>query len=303
MLSVIVIGASGQIGGWLQHWLERRGDRVLGTYASKPYPGLVRLDATNLDAVTELIVQSRPDVVFYPAGFTWVDGCERDPRRAFEANVQQPLHAARVTRDCGGRFVYYSTDYVFDGAGGPYFEDSPTHPLSVYGKSKREAELALVSELGDRQLTIRTSWVFGPERQGKNFAYQLVSRLRAGLPLECPSDQYSSPSFGPDVAKISVELVEHACTGLIHVAGPRPMSRIAFAAGLAEGFGLDSSLLVPKLTSELGQTAQRPLQGGLLSKRLPSLGIEGPSDLPRALADFRGAVEHDRRWLTPEELG
>ena len=69
---------------------------------------------------------------------------------------------------------------------GPYAEDAPTHPLSVYGQAKRDAELALADALGDRQLTVRTSWVFGPERQGKNFAYQLLRSLARGKPTGLP---------------------------------------------------------------------------------------------------------------------
>src|ERR1019366_2753823 len=123
-----------------------------------------------------------------PAGFTWVDGCERDPAKARAANLEQPLGLARVAAEGGGRFVYFSTDYVFDGQNGPYAEDAPTNPLSVYGRVKRDAERALTDALGDAVLTVRTSWVFGPERQGKNFAYQLARTLAAGKPLVCPSD-------------------------------------------------------------------------------------------------------------------
>ena len=99
----------------------------------------------------------------------------------------RPISSSRSTwpgrrRGSARRFVYFSTDYVFDGRDGPYAEDAPTSALSVYGQAKRDAELALASELGSKQLTVRTSWVFGPERQGKNFAYQLLRNLAAGKP-------------------------------------------------------------------------------------------------------------------------
>src|SRR5262249_44757201 len=143
----------------------------------------------------------QPELVFYPAGFTWVDGCERDPARARAANLEQPLNLARAAADVGARFVYFSTDYVFDGRNGPYSEEDPAYPISEYGRSKYEAELTLREALGDLVLIARTSWVFGPERQGKNFAYQLAGALSAGKPVVCPSDQVSNPSYGPDVAR------------------------------------------------------------------------------------------------------
>src|SRR5690242_2021289 len=114
-----VIGGSGQIGGWLLRTLAERGHTGEGTYTTAPFPGLVPLDAGDLEA-TSAWLRSRPtDVVFYPAGFTWVDGCERDPARARASNLEQPLNLARVALEIGARFVYFSSDYVFDGRNGP----------------------------------------------------------------------------------------------------------------------------------------------------------------------------------------
>ncbi len=286
-MCAVVVGGSGQIGGWLLRTLADRGHEAVGTYATVEYPGLQRLDAADLAASAAWVRDQRPDVVFYPAGFTWVDGCERDPAKARSANLEQPLNLARAAAEAGARFVYFSTDYVFGAHGGPYAEDAPTDALSAYGKSKLEAEQALAEALGDRQLTARTSWVFGPERQGKNFSYQLAKALSAGKALECPTDQVSSPSYGPDVARAVVVLVEAGHSGLIHVAGPEVMDRLRFARGLARGFGLDPSPILGRTTAELGQGAPRPLSGGLLTPRLDALlpGIMRP--LAESMADYR----------------
>ena len=286
----VVVGGSGQIGGWLLRTLADRGHEAVGTYSTVAYPGLVHLDAANLAASAAWLLEQRPDVVFYPAGFTWVDGCERDPARARSANVEQPLNLARAAAEIGAKFVYFSTDYVFDGVAGPYTEESPTNPLSAYGKSKLEAEIALAEVLGDSQLTVRTSWVFGPERQGKNFSYQLAKALSAGKTLECPSDQVSNPSYGPDVARAVVGLVEAGHSGLIHVAGPELMDRVRFARELARGFGLDPSLIVGKTTAELGQGAPRPLSGGLLSPRLEALLPGAMRPLAESMADYHARL-------------
>src|SRR5437588_8377993 len=84
-MRAVVIGGSGQIGGWLLHWLAARGHDAVGTYATVPFPGLAPLDAADLVGAAAWLRGQRPDVVFYPAGFTWVDGCERDPDRARSA--------------------------------------------------------------------------------------------------------------------------------------------------------------------------------------------------------------------------
>jgi dTDP-4-dehydrorhamnose reductase len=211
------------------------------------------------------------------------------------------LNLARAAASVGARFVYFSTDYVFDGRSGPYAEDAPTSPLSAYGRAKRDAELALANELGGDLLTVRTSWVFGPERQGKNFAYQLVRSLVERQPVDCPSDQVSSPSYGPDVARAVVLLAEEGRGGLIHVVGPEVMDRVTFARAIARAFGHDPGLLVAKPTAELAQGAARPLNGGLRTSRLDALhpGVMRPLD--EALADFRRVLRDPalRGWVQP----
>ena len=295
-LRAVVIGGSGQLGCWLLWTLAQRGHSASGTYASVQFPGLVRLDAGELQPAADWITEQAADVVFYPAGFTWVDGCERDRSRAYAANLEQPLNLARAAATVGARFVYFSTDYVFDGEAGPYTEESATNPLSVYGRAKRDAELALERDLGAKQLTIRTSWVFGPERQGKNFAYQLLRNLAEKKPMVCPSDQVSNPSYGPDVARAAVLLAEERASGLIHVVGPEVIDRVQFARAIAGAFGHDDGLIVGKSTAELGQGAPRPLNGGLKTPRLDAAH-------PGIMRPLAAALENFRDTLLDPELG
>ncbi len=263
-MRAVVVGGSGQIGGWLLRVLRERGHAAVGTFATKPFPGLAPLNAADEPRASAWLIAQRPEVVFYPAGFTWVDECERNPALAFAANVDQPLTLARTAASIGARFVYFSTDYVFDGAAGPYDESSPTNPLSVYGQAKLDAE----QRLGSEQLIVRTTWVYGPEQQGKNFAYQLARSTSLGTPLICPDDQISTPSYGPDVARAAVVLAELGRTGTYHVAGRELLSRLDFGRALAAGLGLNAQEVVGKPTAELGQVAPRPLKSGLRTPKL-----------------------------------
>ena len=166
-LRAVVVGGSGQIGGWLLRTLAERGHEAVGTYATVAYPGLVHFDAADLAPSAAWLRDQKPDVVFYPAGFTWVDGCERDPAKARSANVEQPLNLAKAAAEVGSRFVYFSTDYVFDGVVGPYTEESPTNPLSAYGKSKLEAETALAEALGEPSSPSGPPGFTGPSGKGR----------------------------------------------------------------------------------------------------------------------------------------
>ncbi len=297
-MRAVVIGGSGQIGNWLLRVLKDRGHSAVGTFATVPFPGLEPLDAANRDASAAWLRAQRPDVVFYPAGFTWVDGCERDPARAYASNLEEPLHLATAAADSHARFVYYSTDYVFNGQSGPYAEDAPVSPLSVYGRAKADAESAIRAALGDHALIARTSWVFGPERQGKNFAYQLIRSLSAGKSLTCPSDQRSNPSYGPDVALASVLLAEQERSGLVHVVGPDLCDRVQFAHALARGFKLDPDLIVSQTTAEIGQTTARPLDGGLKTLTLNEWLPDAIRPLDEAIKDFRRLVPGEP-WSDP----
>lgn len=291
-MRVLVIGASGQIGGHLFAQLQAQGHTVAGTYASQPRVGLVKLDTSDATAVEAAIKDVNPHVVILPAGWTWVDGCEDDPARCMRVNKDEPLAVARAAARVGARFVTYSTDYVFDGKAGPHAEDGPTNPLSVYGRAKLEAEQAILGEL-PHALVLRTTTVFGPESQGKNFVYQAVKRLKKKEPLVVPNDQWANPSYGPDVAKATLELVDREARGIWHLAGPEQLDRASFARRIAAAWNLDPAPIQGKTTAELKQKAARPLIGGLDVTRLETAGL-ALRGLDDALAAMRAEIEAGR---------
>jgi len=208
-------------------------------------------------------------------------------------NRDAPAAAARAAAKRGAGFVYFSTEYVFDGTAGPYAEDDPVHPQSVYALSKLEGERRAAEE-NPRAAVIRTTVVYGPERQGKNFVYQVLRRARAGEPIRVPSDQRSSPTYNVDLATATVELIERDFRGVLHVAGPVVLDRHAFALEVCAVFGLDARLVEAVTTESLRQPARRPLRAGLVIDRARAL-LRTPLRAPReALADMRRALEATR---------
>jgi dTDP-4-dehydrorhamnose reductase len=269
-MRALVIGASGQVGAALSRCLIARGHSVTGTHAQTPGPDTRRLDFTDTAATERLIAEAAPDWIFCAAGLTHVDYCEGAPAEAYRANRDAPAAAARAASRQGARFVYYSTEYVFDGANGPYAETELPNPLSVYGRSKLEGERAVVQAHAGA-LVLRTTVVYGPEPQGKNFVYQLLRRLRAGERMVVAEDQRSSPTYNEDLAAASVELAERGVGGIVHVAGPVVLDRYAFARIACEVFDLDAALLAPTPTAALRQRAGRPLNAGLRIERARAL--------------------------------
>lgn len=293
-MRALVIGASGQVGAALHACLRGRGHHVVGTHSRVPQPHTRLLDLTDLAAVQRLMAEVAPDWVFCPAALTAVDYCEEHPDEAILLNREAPAGAARAAAAGGAGFVYYSTEYVFDGVAGPYAEDDAVNPLSVYGRSKLEGEQAVRLANG-RALVLRTTVVYGPEPQGKNFIYQLLRRAKAGERMTAPIDQLSSPTYNADLAAATVELVERGVSGTFHVAGCEIVDRYAFARTACEAFGLDPSFLAPITTAELGQRAARPLQAGLRIERVRGLvstplrsPAEGLAAMQRSLVSSRG---------------
>jgi dTDP-4-dehydrorhamnose reductase len=289
----LVIGASGQVGGAIVARLAERGHEVVGTHHGQPQPGTRPLDLTDAPATERLIAESQPDWVVCPAGLTHVDYCESHPDEAMAANRDAPAAAARVAAKRGAGFVYFSSEYVFDGTAGPYTEDDPVNPQSVYARSKLEGERRAVEE-NPRTIVIRTTVVYGPERQGKNTVYQMLHRARAGEPIRVPRDQRTSPTYNIDLAAATVELIERDFRGLLNVVGPEVLDRHAFALEVCAAFDLDAGRVEGVTTESLRQPARRPLSAGLVIDRARAL-LRTPLRGPReALADMRRVLEAAR---------
>jgi len=295
-MRALVIGASGQVGASLLDVLRACGHEARGTHAQHPAPGLDHLDLADHAAVARAVEAARPDWVFCPAGLSFVDYCEDHPDEAMAANRDGPAAAARAAERLGAGFVYYSTDYVFDGKGGPFSEDDPPRPLCVYGRSKHEGEQAVLAACR-RAVVVRPSVVYGPERQQKNFVYQLLRAAQEGKGFRLAVDQKASPSYNPDVAAASVELAEGDRRGIWHIAGPEVVDRYDFALRISREFGLDTSKLTAVTTASLNQKAVRLLDGGLrVAKAQAALKtrLRGPGEGLRAMHEAGAAVDPPR---------
>ena len=293
----LVVGGSGQVGAELLRQLVELHGPGYGLPTSRHGGdgyGLP-LDLATLDRnAAEALLEGHPfDAVFCVAGMTDVEGCEIDPELAERTNARGPAALAAAARRRDLPFVYYSTEYVFDGdprRPGPYREADPTHALSVYGQSKLDGEAAVL-RVHPGALVLRTTVVYGPDARGKNYVYSLMRNLGAGRRMRVPADQISTPTYTRDLVRTTLRLVAAGATGVWHVCGPELLSRMAFAEQVAGFLGLDGTLLEPVPTADLGQRAPRPLAAGLatgkLRNRLPEMPMR---TVPESLADCEGEL-------------
>ncbi|HVC35443.1 MAG TPA: dTDP-4-dehydrorhamnose reductase [Chloroflexota bacterium] len=267
-MRIFVTGAAGQLGSELPRAFAGH-DIIPGTR-----PGF---DLTDERSVRAAIEQAQPALVVHAGAYTDVDGCERDPERAYQVNALGTRYIALAARAAGAALVAVSTDYVFDGTKGePYLEWDDPHPLSVYGRSKLAGEREALS-LHDRCYVVRTSWVYSP--RGRNFV-RTILRLASERPtLTVVDDERGGPTLAADLAEAIAKLVERPVYGSYHFSNAGSCSRYELARHTIALAGLTAEV-VPVSTAEYLSRyplpAQRPANSTLRNLAGAALGIELP---------------------------
>lgn len=268
-MKVFISGASGLVGGnCLKHFKEM-GWEVVGSYFSYQVEGTVYYDTLNPAHPENFDVKTfAPDVIVHCGALTHVDYCESHPEESFEKTVQSTINLVSLVKEIGCRMVYISTDYVFDGKEGPYTEEAPVHPISIYAEHKLEAEQLVLRELKDA-LVLRVTNVYGDEVRGKNFVARIVEQCvnKQKLTLKLPYDQYASPANAWDIARAMFLLLRDGKHGIYHIGSTDYLNRVELALRVLSYFPDAEYDLVPISTEEMKQPAARPLLGGFVKMK------------------------------------
>lgn len=268
-MKVFIAGASGLVGNNCQKHFTEQGWEVVGTYFSYETPGTVFYntlepeDPKNFD-----VLAYNPDIIVHCGAMTHVDKCEQEPENSYTQTVQSTKNLVAVAKQCNARFVYISTDYVFDGTDGPYQEEDKVNPLSVYGKHKLEAEQHALTELPNT-LVLRVTNIYGNEARGKNFVARIVQQCKDNqkLTLKLPYDQYACPTNAWDIARCMYLLLRDNKDGIYHIGGTDYTNRVQLALRVLTYFPDAEYDLIPLNTEELQQPAPRPLIGGFVTTK------------------------------------
>lgn len=270
-MRIMVTGSNGLVGTKvLERLIQDPNDQPLAAYhrtRTNEYLGDAPfwwLDTTSAEDVDRVLDEARPDAVVHAGAFTNVDGAERERDAAWASNADATGILARACTTRGIRLVYLSTEYVFDGAAGPYCESDPVNPLGWYAQTKLAGEQAVIGAGGSWAIA-RTTVVYGyAPHVRSNFVLWLMGELRAGRRVRIVEDQIGSPTLAENLAEMVLALARSGENGLFNTAGADVLSRLDFSRQIATTFGLDSGLMDPVTTAELGQAAPRPLRAGLL---------------------------------------
>lgn len=241
----VITGAGGQLGPYVLRRLRSEGGHLVawsgGSSGDVLGVPLRAVDFADRDAVAAAFRSASPDAVIHCAAVTSVGAAHRDPQRARAVNTAGTQHLAELAAQRHCRFVHLSTDMVFDGEKGCYREEDTAAPLSVYGRTKLDAEPSVLAL--DGGVVLRVSLMFGPSLTGRgSFFDQQLAALRGGGSMRLFDDEWRTPLGLADAAEAVVAAARSDVAGLFHVGGPERMSRYEMGCRLANALDADPSV-------------------------------------------------------------
>ena len=276
-LKILLLGCNGQVGWQLQRSLAVLGDVVaLGSSPQADSAGLCG-DLSNLAALAQTVHRVAPDVIVNAGAYTAVDRAESEPHLAHTINALAPGVLAAEAQRLGAWLVHYSTDYVFDGSGSAKWrEGDACAPLSTYGRTKHEGELAV--QACTKHLIFRTSWVYSA--RGGNFAKTMLRLAAERETLTVIDDQIGAPTSAELLADVTAHALRSALArpgvaGTYHcVAGGETSWRTYAQYVLAQACAMGATLrcgpeqVQATSTAQYPTAAQRPLNSRLDTEKL-----------------------------------
>ena len=283
---VIVTGAGGRLGAALVREWKAAGQDVVGL-------SRLELDLAQPEQMRAVLGAMDFGVLVNCAAQTNVDRCETHPEEAMQINAHAVRTIAEICKAKGARCLHLSTDYVFDGAkNSPYTEEDPVVPISHYGGSKRAGELALL-DVSDRNLAVRVSWVFGPDRP--SFVDQIVKRAQAEEKVEAVGDKIAVPTYTLDAAGLMLPLLfEVPASGVLHVCNDgectwQAYGQYALDCAAAAGMALKTKTVGALRMADLKAfIAKRAPYTAMSTEKLARLTGRRPRDWKEAVREYIG---------------
>lgn len=257
-MKILVTGRSGQLGYDVVKEGNTRGYEMYGTSSSE-------LNIINRDQVMDYITTLKPEIIIHCAAYTAVDKAEDDQERCFDVNVNGTRYLAEAAKLVGAKFVYISTDYVFDGQGeDPFMEADIVNPIGYYGSTKLQGE-KIVQENLDLFFILRISWVFG--MNGNNFVKTMLRLAESRDEISVVGDQFGSPTYTVDLAKILLDMIKTEKYGVYHASNEGFCSWSEFATEIFKQ--ADINVKVNAISTEQFPTkAKRPANSRMSKQKL-----------------------------------
>jgi dTDP-4-dehydrorhamnose reductase len=235
-----------------------------------------QLDITDGVAAFNFYLKTRPDIIIHAAAATQVDDCELHPVQCWNTNVTATRFLVEAAKKFLPFFIFVSTDFVFDGAAGPYTETDIPNPVNYYGSSKVTGEKEVLQS-GLDAAVVRTCLVYGHTHDGSrsNIISWVKNSLLQGKSIQVVNDQWRTPMLVQDLAKGILLIAQKRATGIFHISGNEMLTPYDMAMATAACYGLDVTLIEKVTANTFTQPAQRPPKTGFdISKAQAALGYQ-----------------------------
>ena len=263
-MKVLVTGVKGQLGYDVVNELEARGHEAVGV-------DIQEMDITDAESVDRVIKAAAPDAVIHCAAYTAVDAAEDNVEVCRKVNADGPQNIANVCKELDIKMIYISTDYVFGGLGErPWEPDDERNPQSVYGQTKYEGELAVQNTL-EKYFIVRIAWVFGIN--GKNFVKTMLNLGQSRDKLTVVCDQFGSPTYTYDLAKLLVDMVQTDKYGVYHATNEGFCNWYEFACEIFKQAGIEVEV-APVTSDQYPAKAARPFNSRMSKEKLTENGFD-----------------------------
>ena len=232
------------------------------------------MDILNPARVREVIEKYKPDAIIHTAALTNVDKCEAERELAYRLNVEAVDTLVAICEEFNIQLVHLSTDFIFDGADGPYDELDAPNPLSYYGLTKLEAE-ELIKNSPCKWAILRTIIVYGiiGDKNRSNIVLWAKDALEKGMSINVVNDQWRMPTLVDDLADCCLLAVEKDAYGVFNASGKEMMSILELVYRVADHWKLDRSLIKSVSSDSIPYAAKRPVRTGfILDKTIKELG-------------------------------
>ena len=261
---ILVTGSAGLIGTQIVKDLLDNHKQVYSCYnKTKPELGIItHLDLTKKDDIVNTMNRIKPDVVIHLGAMTDVELCETETELAKKINTDATEILALESEKYNTFFMYMSTDYVFDGKVGMKKENDKTNPINFYGKSKLDGE-RVFKKITTPNVIVRTSTPFGLHSKKISFPIWVKKNLELEKEISVVVNQYTSPSYVPNISKMIIEIMERKITGIIHLAGATKISRYDFAVQISKIINANKQFLKLTKMDQMDWKAQRPADSSL----------------------------------------
>ncbi|MFC3560408.1 SDR family oxidoreductase [Pedobacter jamesrossensis] len=272
MKTILVTGSNGLLGQKLTEKVlsDRKVKLIATSKGVNRYPigdgyEYAEMDILNFEQVKQVIENYKPDAIVHTAAMTNVDTGEANKKHCYQLNVAATQNLVALCEENNIHFVHLSTDFIFDGAKGPYVEDDAPNPLSYYGETKLLAELAVKQSKANWAI-LRTILVYGitNDMSRSNIVLWAKGALEKGLPINVVNDQWRMPTLAEDLADACLLAVEKNAQGVYHVSGKDYMSIADLVRKVADYWSLDKSIISEISSDSLNQTAKRPAKTGFI---------------------------------------